>query len=141
VELLQNKSTLSNKIKQRSTFTTWRHLKAHMNTDTNLPDVYWRFAHSRADASQLGLRLGNGLPQLSPAPGSHGRPSAGRPRGTPARAPAASCPWRRQVPRPRSISPEATEKNTHTHTSAHRVGRACARNQKKISGIRGRDIH
>jgi hypothetical protein len=114
--LLQNKSTLSNKIKQRSTFTTWRHLKAHMNTDTNLPDVYWRFAHSRADASQLGLRLGNGLPQLSPAPGSHGRPSAGRPRGTPARAPAASCPWRRQVPRPRSISPEATEKKTHTHT-------------------------
>jgi hypothetical protein len=39
-----------------------------MNTDTNLPDVYRRFAHTRADASQLGLCLGNGLPQLGPAP-------------------------------------------------------------------------
>jgi hypothetical protein len=66
--LLQNKSTISTKIKQCSTFSTWRHLKAHMNTDTNLSDVYWHFTHSRADASQLGLCLGNGLPQLRPAP-------------------------------------------------------------------------
>jgi hypothetical protein len=39
-----------------------------MNTDTNLPDVYRSFAHTRADASQLSLCLGNGLPQLGPAP-------------------------------------------------------------------------
>lgn len=39
-----------------------------MDADTNLPDMHWRFTDSGADAGQLSLRFGNGLPQLSPAP-------------------------------------------------------------------------
>ena len=34
---------------------------------TNLSDVNWQLAYDRADASELSLGLGNGLPQLSPA--------------------------------------------------------------------------
>jgi hypothetical protein len=125
VELLQNKSTISGKIKQRSTFTTWRHLKEHMNTDTNLPDVYWRFTHSRADAGQLGLRLGNGLLQLGPAPV--------RMVDLPPVDLEALLLELQQHPVPGGVRfPDLIPyhlKQEKKHTSAHRVGRACVRNQ------------
>lgn len=38
------------------------------STETNLSNMYRWLAHGRADASELGLCIRNGLPQLGPAP-------------------------------------------------------------------------